>query len=59
MKGGFYMAAAVQKWFKARETQENLDELQKVVIALGYKDKSDWYREMKRKTIREYEKRIK
>jgi hypothetical protein len=34
-----------------RDSEEGLVELDKAIQALGYKDKGDWYRDMKRNTI--------
>jgi len=39
--------------FTVRETQEELDKLDKAIKELGYKDRADWYREAKRKVIAE------
>ncbi len=39
--------------FTVRETQEELEKLDKAIKELGYKDRADWYRDMKRKTIKE------
>lgn len=38
-----------------RETKEELAKLDEAIHKLGYKDRADWYRDMKRKTIREAE----
>jgi metal-responsive CopG/Arc/MetJ family transcriptional regulator len=38
-------------FFLTRETAEGLNELDAAAFALGYKDRSDWYRDMKRQTI--------
>jgi metal-responsive CopG/Arc/MetJ family transcriptional regulator len=40
---------------QVRDTVEELEKLDKAIKALGYKDRADWYRDMKRKTIRESE----
>ncbi|PJI09954.1 MULTISPECIES: hypothetical protein [Clostridium] len=37
--------------FQVRDTKEELEKLEKAIKKLGYKDKADWYRDMKRKTI--------
>jgi hypothetical protein len=45
--------------FQVRQTTEELEELDKALIALGYKKsdgsaaRADWFRDMKRKTIKE------
>lgn len=39
--------------FQVRDTQEELEKLDEAIKKLGYKDKADWYRDMKRKTIQE------
>jgi metal-responsive CopG/Arc/MetJ family transcriptional regulator len=41
--------------FQARDTQEELEKLDKAIKTLGYKDRADWYRDMKRQTIRQAE----
>lgn len=41
--------------FSIREEREELEKLDKALKVLGYKDRSDWYRDMKRKAIREAE----
>ena len=33
--------------------QEELEKLDKAIKALGYKDRADWYRDMKRQTIKQ------
>ncbi len=40
-----------------RETKEELEKLDKALKVLGYKDRSDWYRDMKRQTIWKAEKK--
>ncbi len=48
--------------FQVRQTSEELEELDKALIALGYKksdgtaNRADWFRDMKRKTISEAKK---
>ena len=37
--------------FQVRDTAEELEKLDKAIRKLGYKDRADWYRDMKRKTI--------
>lgn len=37
--------------FQVRETEEELNKLDEAIKVLGYKDRSDWFRDMKRKTI--------
>lgn len=37
--------------FQVRDTQEELLKLDLAIKKLGYKDRADWYRDMKRKTI--------
>lgn len=39
--------------FQVRDTEEELKRLDEAIKKLGYKDKADWYRDMKRKTIQE------
>ncbi len=45
--------------FQVRQTTEELEELDKALIILGYKKsdgtaaRADWYRDMKRKTVKE------
>jgi metal-responsive CopG/Arc/MetJ family transcriptional regulator len=41
--------------FQVRDTQEELEKLDKAIHKLGYKDRADWYRDMKRQTIRQSE----
>ncbi len=41
--------------FQVRDTQEELEKLDKAIKALGYKDRADWYRDMKRQVIRQAE----
>jgi hypothetical protein len=38
-------------FFLTRETAEGLNELDAAALTLGYKDRADWYRNMKRQTI--------
>ncbi|WP_193774787.1 hypothetical protein [Vallitalea guaymasensis] len=38
---------------QVRDTEEELKKLDKAIKNLGYKDRADWYRDMKRKTIEE------
>jgi hypothetical protein len=51
--------------FQVRQTTEELQELDKVLIALGYKKsdgtaaRADWFRDMKRKAIQESEQKLK
>lgn len=54
MKGGTIMATDTR--FQVRDTAEELDKLDKAIRKLGYKDRADWYRDMKRQTIRQVEK---
>ncbi len=42
--------------FQVRDTAEQLEKLDKAIKALGYKDRADWYRDMKRKAIAEAKK---
>jgi len=37
--------------FQVRDTEEQLKQLDKAIKKLNYKDRGDWYRDMKRKTI--------
>lgn len=37
--------------FRIRESEEELQKLDEAIEKLGYKDRADWYRDMKRKTI--------
>lgn len=37
--------------FSVRDTEPELKKLEKAIKILGYKDKADWYRDMKRLTI--------
>jgi metal-responsive CopG/Arc/MetJ family transcriptional regulator len=37
--------------FQVRDTAEELKKLDEAIKALGYKDRADWYRDMKRQTI--------
>lgn len=37
--------------FQVRDTEEGLHKLDEALKILGYKDRADWYRDMKRKTI--------
>lgn len=37
--------------FQVRDTEEELKKLDEIIKKLGYKDRADWYRDMKRKTI--------
>jgi metal-responsive CopG/Arc/MetJ family transcriptional regulator len=39
--------------FQVRDTEEELKKLDEAIKALGYKDRADWYRDMKRKTVKE------
>ena len=41
---------------QVRDTQEELEKLDKAIRRLGYKDRADWYRDMKRQAIRQAEK---
>ncbi|MBV4432481.1 hypothetical protein KM803_14305 [Clostridium tyrobutyricum] len=42
--------------FQVRDTEEELEKLDEAIKKLGYKDRADWYRDMKRKTIQESKK---
>lgn len=42
-----------------RDTKEELAKLDEAIKILGYKDRSDWYREVRRKTINEAETKLK
>ena len=55
-------AKAMQEWklkmadnsrFQVRDTEKELKKLDEALKNLGYKDRADWYRDMKRKTIKE------
>lgn len=37
--------------FQVRETEQELKKLDEAIKVLGYKDRADWYRDMKRNTI--------
>ena len=37
--------------FQVRESQKDLDKLDAALNVLGYKNRADWYRTMKRETI--------
>lgn len=37
--------------FQIRDTEEELKKLDDAIKTLGYKDRGDWYRDMKRKAI--------
>jgi metal-responsive CopG/Arc/MetJ family transcriptional regulator len=37
--------------FQVRDSEEELQKLDKAIKKLGYKDRADWYRDMKRKTL--------
>jgi len=37
--------------FQVRDTEEQLKQLDEALKRLNYKDRGDWYRDMKRKTI--------
>jgi metal-responsive CopG/Arc/MetJ family transcriptional regulator len=39
--------------FQARDTEEELQKLDEALRKLGYKDRADWYRDMKRQTIKQ------
>ena len=39
--------------FQVRDTQEELEKLDEAIKKLGYKDRADWYRDMKRQTIKQ------
>ena len=41
--------------FQVRDTEQELEKLDKAIRKLGYKDRADWYRDMKRQTIRQAE----
>jgi len=45
--------------FQVRDTEEELAKLDEAINKLGYKDRADWYRDMKRKTVQEADKRFK
>lgn len=53
-KGGSIMADRGLR-FQVWDTAEQLEKLDKAIKALGYKDRADWYRDMKRQTIRQVE----
>ena len=55
--GGSIMAKETR--FQVRDTQEELEKLDKAIKALGYKDRADWYRDCKRQVIRQVEGSIK
>jgi metal-responsive CopG/Arc/MetJ family transcriptional regulator len=42
--------------FQVRDTEEELKKLDEALKKLGYKDRADWYREMKREAIRKAQK---
>ena len=52
-RGGNIMATDTR--FQVRDTAEELEKLDKAIKKLGYKDRADWYRDMKRQTIRQAE----
>ena len=37
--------------FQVRDTEEELQKLDEAIRKLGYKDRADWYRDMKRQAI--------
>ena len=39
--------------FQVRDTQEELEKLDEAIKKLGYKGRADWYRDMKRQTIKQ------
>lgn len=39
--------------FQIRDTEEELNKLDEAIKKLGYKNRGDWYRDMKRQTIKE------
>lgn len=39
--------------FQIRDTPEELEKLDAAIKKLGYKDRADWYRDCKRKAIKE------
>ena len=41
--------------FQVRDTEEELRRLDKAIKKLNYKDRADWYRDMKRKAIEKAE----
>jgi metal-responsive CopG/Arc/MetJ family transcriptional regulator len=41
--------------FQVRDTEQELEKLDKAIHKLGYKDRADWYRDMKRQAIRQAE----
>lgn len=42
---------AVNPKFQVRETDEQLEKLDEALKILGYSNRADWFRDMKRKTI--------
>ncbi|MEG2609132.1 MAG: hypothetical protein RSA91_00490 [Bacilli bacterium] len=44
--------------FQVRETEEDLKKLDAAIKKLGYKDRADWYRDMRRKTLELAEKKF-
>lgn len=38
--------------FQVRDTQEELEKLDRAIKKLGYKNRADWYRDMKRNSIK-------
>lgn len=42
---------AINPRFTVRDSEEDLLLLDEAIKELGYKDRADWYRDMKRKTI--------
>lgn len=48
---------AVNPRFQVRDTEEELQKLDKALKILNYSDRSAWYKEMKRQTIIEAEKK--
>ena len=41
--------------FQVRDTAEELKKLDEAIKALGYKDRADWYRDMKRQAVNKAE----
>lgn len=41
--------------FQVRDDKDEIEKLEKAIKKLGYKNKGDWYRDMKRKAIKEAE----
>jgi metal-responsive CopG/Arc/MetJ family transcriptional regulator len=43
--------------FQVRDTEEELERLDEAIKKLNYKDRADWYRDMKRKAFSDAEKK--